>query len=188
MIRASLWLFSGVLLGLMIHLIVILILPSYASKDVWSRLSALDAKARIRVLDPVALGAPNPLRLDPELVYAVCQLDLSEGPGVVTGTLPGTFWSLGVFDSSGVSIYSTTNRAGVGDTVDLGIFNSEQTHLLAEQQFTIEEGLLIVQAPTDDLFVVVRLAPPYPQLKARYAKALMGLECSNIPSAPISGK
>jgi uncharacterized membrane protein len=180
-VRATLlWIIGGVLAGVMIHIIVILTLPALASHDVWSRVTALGASNKIAVLPAVVAGAPNPLRLDPELTYAVCQMNLGSGPGVVSGTLPDAFWSLAVFNRSGAVIYSTTNRDGIGKTLDLGIFNPAQTRLLAQQKLDIAEGLLIVESKTDDVFVVVRLAPPYPALRQRYESMLAGIQCGNI--------
>jgi len=180
MIRTLLWIFAGVLLGGVIHILVILALPSFATQDLWSRISALDAMDKAVVLEVPKPGEPNPLRLDPNMAYAVCQVDLSSGPGVVSGTLPDAFWSLAVYNRSGAVLYSTTNRDGVGQNLDLGIFNPAQTRLLAQQQLDITEGLLIVESPQNDVFIVVRLAPPHPAMKARYEEALADLDCGNI--------
>lgn len=180
MIRTALWIAGGMLLGLVIHIAVILVLPLFAVNDAWSRVAALDALNRTLVLPAVAAGAPNPFALDPELAYGLCRIDLAAAPGVVSGTLPDAFWSVAVFNRSGAVIYSTTNRDGIGQTLDLGIFNPSQTRLLSEQRIQIAEGLLIVEAPSNDVFVLVRLAPPYPALRARYERALGELVCGNI--------
>jgi uncharacterized membrane protein len=179
-IRLLLWLFGGLLLGAIIHIGVILSLPLFASNDVWTKVSALNALERVVVVPAVAPGQPNPLRLDPELTYAACQLDLRKGPGVVSGVPPSAFWSVAVYNRNGTVIYSTTNRDGLGTSLDLGLFNSAQTRLLAEQQLDIAEGLLIVDAPTDDVFAVVRLALPHPAMRARFEAALQTLACGNI--------
>jgi len=180
MTKALLWAAGGVLLGLMIHLVVILTLPNLAPQDLWSRIVERGALQKVLVLDPVEAGAANPLALDPHLLYAICQLDLRQGPGVVTGTLPDAFWSVSVFNRMGVAIYSTTNRAGTGNVLRLGVFDPAQTRLLAEQQFVIEEGLLIVESTADDVFVAVRLAPAHPVMRDRYRESLEGLDCGNI--------
>jgi uncharacterized membrane protein len=179
-IRLLLWLFGGLLLGAIIHIGVILSLPLFASNDVWTKVSSLNALEKIVVVPAIAPGQPNPLRLDPELTYAVCQLDLRKGPGVVSGVLPSAFWSVAVYNRIGTVIYSTTNRDGLGTSLDLGLFNSTQTRLLAEQQLDIAEGLLIVDAPTDDVFAVVRLALPHPAMRMRFETALQTLVCGNI--------
>lgn len=180
MIRLLVWILGGVVLGGVIHLVVILTLPDAAARNVWQRLAALDTVQQMTVLDDIAPGESNPLGLDPELLYGVCQLGLRDGPGVVNGELPLSFWSVAVFNRQGHVIYSTTNRSGSGRTLDLGVFNPAQTRLLAEQRFEIEEGLLIVEAPGNDVMVVVRLAPPHHAMRERYREALSNLRCLTI--------
>lgn len=178
--RLLIWLLAGVMLGGLIHLIVILTLPGAATRDLWTRLARIEAVETFKVLDDIAPGAPNPLGLDPELVYGVCQLDLRDGPGIVNGALPLAFWSVAVFDRQGHVIYATTNRSGTGGAIDMGIFNPAQTRLLAEQRFEIADGLLLVEAPGNNVMVVLRLAPPHKAMRDRYAEALAGLECGTI--------
>ena len=182
MIRTLLWVLGGVVLGGIIHIVVILSLPSLSATAAWDRVSALGADQGLVVLPATKAGEPNPLRLDPELAYAVCKIDLRKGPGTVTGKLPQAFWSIAVYGRKGTIVYSTTNRDGIGTQLDLGLFNSAQTRLLAEQKLDIAEGLLIVEAHEDELAVVVRLAPSHPEMRTRYEKSLAGLKCGNLPN------
>lgn len=184
MIRTLLWLLGGVLLGGIIHIIVVLTLPSLAEDTVWTRIQALDAVDRMVVLPAVQPGQPNPLGLDPDLAYGICQLDLSHGPGYVSGILPDAFWSVALFNAQGIVTYSTTNRDGIGQTLAMGIFNVAQTRLLAQQQIDIEEGLLVVEATTDQLAVLVRLAPPHQAMRSRFEQALSQVQCGTRSSAP----
>ena len=181
MTRLILWLLGGALLGGIIHILVILTLPMLADETTWSRVSAFEAKNHMLILPEVEAGKPNPLQLDPELVYGLCQVDLSDGPAYLRGTLPDAFWSLALFNEAGAVIYSTTNRDGIGQTVDLGIFNAAQTRLLAQQQLDIEEGLVVVEAPSDRLFVLVRLSPPHEVMRKRFAERLSAVRCGPRP-------
>ena len=180
MIRTGLWIFAGLVLGGIIHIVVILMLPALSATAAWDRIEALGPVEGTRVLAAVAAGEPNPLRLDPALTYAVCRVDLRHGPGTVAGTLPQAFWSVAVYARNGTVVYSTTNRDSTSNLLDLGLFNPAQTRLLAEQKLDVAEGLLIVEAQEDDLMVVVRLAPPHPAMRARYERALAGLRCGNL--------
>ena len=180
MLRTPLYLLGGLLLGLVIHLVVILILPRISENVAYSQVAALDALNKTVLLAVPASGQANPLHLDPDMSYGLCKLDLSAGPGEVTGTLPIAFWSVAVYDTSGTVLYSTTNRDGIGQTLDLGIFDPAQTRLLAEQKIDISPGLLIVEARTDEVFVIVRLAPPHPSMRPRYEAQLERLACRNI--------
>lgn len=179
MIRSALFVLAGLFLGGIIHIVVILTLPGQATQDVWTRISALNALDRPAILPVPGPGEPNPLRLDPDLTYGVCQLDLRKGPGVVSGLMPSAFWSVAVFNRQGAVIYSTTNRDGIGRTLDLGVFNPAQTRLLAEQQLDIAEGLLIVESREDDVFALVRLAPTHQAMRKRYEADLGQIFCGN---------
>lgn len=180
MSRLLFWILGGVVLGGLIHLVVILTLPDAAVRDVWHRLEAVAPLETFVVFDDLAPGEANPMGLDPELLYGVCRLELGDGPGIVNGDLPLAFWSVAVFNANGHVIYSTTNRSGSGDLLDMGLFNPAQTRLLAEQRFEIDEGLLIVEAQGNDVAVVVRLAPPHRAMRERYRDALSQLSCSTI--------
>lgn len=180
MVRTPLYLLGGLLLGLVIHLVVILILPRISENAAYAQVATIDALNKTTLLALPKAGEPNPLHLDPDMSYGLCKLDLSAGPGEVTGTLPLAFWSVAVYDTAGTVLYSTTNRDGIGQTLDLGIFDPAQTRLLAEQKIDISPGLLIVESRTDQVFVIVRLAPPHPSMRARYEAQLERLACRNI--------
>lgn len=182
MMRRALWILAGIVLGGVIHIVVILTLPALATDGLWARISPLDANNRPVVLAAPKAEQPNPLLLDPDLTYAVCQLDLRTGPGFVRGTLPLAFWSVAVYAPNGTVLYSTTNRDGIGSTLELGIFNAAQTRLLAQQQLDVSEGLLIVESNVDDVIALVRLAPAHQAMRGRYETALAGLTCGNIDS------
>lgn len=178
MMRPLLWLFAGVVLGGIIHIVVMLTLPSLAEETVWTRIRAFEARDRVIVLPAVVAGEPNPLGLDPLLTYGLCEVDLSAGPAYVTGTMPDAYWSLAIFNEAGSIAYSTTNRDGIGQTLDLGIFNAAQTRLLAQQQLDVAEGVLVVESSSDRLFVLVRLAPPHQAMRQRFETALASISCA----------
>lgn len=182
MIRTLLWLLGGLVLGGAIHLVVILSLPSLAANAAWARVETLDSLNKPAILPQALPGEPNPLRLDPELTYAVCRLDLRNGPGIVRGVLPLAFWSVAVYSRAGTILYSTTNRDGIGQNLELGIFNQDQTRLLAQQKLDIAQGLLIVESREDDVFVAVRLAPAHQVMRKRYEAALSRIACANSPA------
>lgn len=177
MIRFLLWLVGGVVLGGIIHIIVILTLPALAEQSVWSRVASLEADNAIVILPEVVAGEPNPLGLDPEMVYGLCRVDLAKGPAYVSGVLPDAFWSVALFNPSGIVTYATTNRDGIGQTLELGIFNAAQTRLLAQQELDIAEGLLVVESASDQLLILVRLAPPHRAMRTRFAQELSEVEC-----------
>ncbi len=183
MIRTLLWLLGGLLLGGLIHLVTILMLPLLAEDTTWTRIAQLEARNRVAILPAALPGEPNPFHLDTELSYGVCQVDLADGPAYLSGILPDAFWSVAIYNQAGIVTYSTTNRDGIGQNVELGIFNADQTRLLAQQQIDIAEGLLVVESRDDDLFILVRLAPPHEVMRPRFEQELSKLTCGPRPAA-----
>ncbi len=180
MSKTFLALFAGVLFGLIIHLSIILLLPLFPPTNAWKIFAKIAPIGEVIILERPLPGKANILRLDPELAYAVCRYDLSNGPGLLSGELTSDFWSVGVVDKNGVTIFSTRGSSSINNYLELGIFNPAQTRLLAEQQLGMQEGLIIVEAPRNQVFVVVRYAPPYPQMWDRYSKVLSKLNCSYL--------
>lgn len=184
MIRSLIFIAGGIVLGLIIHLVVMLSLPSFAEEDNWSRILKFNALERVQVLSTPQSFEPNPLRLDPNMLVAICRLNLTNGPGVVTGVLPNSFWSVSVFDRSDHAVYGTTNRSGLGRSLQLGIFNAGQTRLLAQRELEITEGLLIVESDMDDIYVVVRSLVPLKEMAPRFRAQLSTLTCTNAAMRP----
>ncbi len=180
MTRFVLWTLGGLFLGVFIHLVIILTLPRFAAHDLWDRVSALAAPGELVVLDPVRIGADNPLGLDPVFAQAICRLDLSRGPGQILGPLPDAFWSIVVYDTDGTSFYATTHRASSENRLNVGIFNPAQTKLLAQQEISADSDLLVVESAGNEIFAAIRLAPPHREMLQRYREILKGLSCTNL--------
>lgn len=171
----------GLVLGGIIHLVLVLALPGVINTSAWDRISELSPSGPGPViLAPPLPGQPNPLRLDPELVYAACRLDLTAAPARMFGTLPQSFWSVAVYGQNGQVIYATTNRDGLGRVLDLGVFTPAQVRLLAEQRYDVTDDLIIVESDEESALAVVRLAPPHPSARPRYEAQLKALGCKPI--------
>jgi uncharacterized membrane protein len=178
MTRFALWLLAGLILGGIIHLSVILLVPTFAERDAWSRLASIAPDQAVIALDHADSDLSRALQLDPALNYGICQFDLARGPVFIDGKLPHSFWSIAVAARDGRVIYSTTSRAGSGDEIKLGVFNPAQSRLLAEEGLDIGQGFLIVNAPTNQLTAIVRLWPEHDALRARYNDALEQISCT----------
>ena len=176
------WILGGIGVGLIIHLVVILSLPSLSQKDNWTQIEPLSKVEDFYVFKDVGANAPNPFKLDPELLYGACRLDLLRGVGVLSAQLPDAFWSLSLFDESGRAIFGTVNRPGVDHRLEVGIFNATQIRQLAEQKMEPPPNQLIVESDSDTVFAIVRLAPPHPAMRVHYRERLSQVRCSHISS------
>ena len=143
---------------------MILGLPALAHQhDLVARCGARPRRQGRRASRRRRRRAPNPLQLDPPLSYAVCRVNLCRAGGHQRHAARCVLVARHIRPPA-PSIYSTTNRDGIGQNLNLGIFNADQTHLLAEQQIDVADGLLIVELNDNEVFVVVtaRAAPRRP--------------------------
>ena len=63
------------------------------------------------------------------------------------------------------------------------MLDADQTRLLAQQKIDVAEGALVIGTTTDDVLVVVRLAPPQPAVRSRLEQALARIKCGNMPTS-----
>ena len=140
MIRTALWVLGGLVLGGIIHLAVILALPSLTGGVVWSQVAAMGALNKTVVLPAAQAGQPNPLKLDPELSYAVCQIDLRKGPGVVAGTLLTFIPAAGDFINA--QLLGSPGQRMVGNVIQ-SLFTSTQDYAGAGALSVILMALIV---------------------------------------------
>ncbi len=70
----------GLVLAGIVHLVSVLIMPNFAERDAYSRLSVIGSTNTVaQIDDPTPFGAVLPAT-DPAFVTAVCLYDLGDGP------------------------------------------------------------------------------------------------------------
>ncbi|MEM8628190.1 MAG: hypothetical protein AAGF32_09665 [Pseudomonadota bacterium] len=152
------WVCAGLLLGGIIHIVTIFALPVVATSSAWERLKQLTTPNQLYVYLGLNQGpAPIPL-MAPDIRYAICRFDVSDGPvRVTTQFLDGT-WSIALYSTQSANFYTITgldlkrkdltmilNRATDGSIttpVAEGAKTSTVTVAVPETQ-----GLLMLRAP-----------------------------------------
>ena len=95
MIRLALWLTGGALLGGIVHLSTVLMLPTTATQDAYSRLTPLAPVNQVVLLPAhTPEGSVLPF-MDPTFATAVCRYDLAGGPLKLTARLSLAYTSMG---------------------------------------------------------------------------------------------
>ena len=97
------WLFlivSGVLIGLVLHIVSLLAVPTLAPRDAYSRLAAFTGVNEAAALDVADAEKSLPF-LDPAFAYMACRFDVSSGPLQIRVPLAGRY----------VAVYSVDEEA-----------------------------------------------------------------------------
>ena len=152
---------SGILLAGIIHITIILLIPTLASQDAWSKLVAIGPQWHFTRLNNADENGSGVLAgTDPMFQTSACRFSLAESPVFIetTGNLP--FWSVAVFDRYGKNVYSFNDRTAIDQQLNLLILNSVQMSILREDPPASVEQSIVVETQINEGFVLVRALQP----------------------------
>ena len=143
-----------------VHIIIVLLIPSYAAKDAWAKLGNADnfwkfAPVTSSTREVIAL----PL-LDPAFSVSACRFDLKEAPLKVQANGNLAFWSVAIFDRLGRNIYSFNDRTAIEGQLSLLVVNAVQMARLRKDQPDELKESVLVEADQGEGFVLIRALRP----------------------------
>ncbi len=166
-------------LAAFVHLLVVWLVPRYATRDAFSgivRLTPGDGTVA------VASGGDGqdafPL-LDPATPGAVCRYDLSRGPARITLPMgrPG-FLSLSLHAGNGVAFFALTDRAAVSGKIQAVLVTAAQLKALqAHDDDDNPSQDLRILAPAEAGFAFARALAETPGLTGEAQAAAKALRC-----------
>jgi uncharacterized membrane protein len=172
---------GAAMVAALVHIVAILIIPLYASRDAFARLSPLGP-----VNATIALPQPGPqARLipfgDPAVASAFCHYDLSDGPLRVKAPAdPSGFSSLSFHTRRGSIFYAITDKAATHGVLEALVLTEEQLRaLVAKDDEDVPVTDLRIVSATKTGFVVMRSLSEQPGLYPRAESAVRMLSCAN---------
>jgi len=110
------WGIATVLLAAVVHLAIVLFLPTMKTARHIASFDVTGEIARLEQISARESGDTLLSRRSPDIAYAFCRFDLSERPLKISARFPKTFWTIGVFSDIGDNVYSLNDRqAGVNE-------------------------------------------------------------------------
>ncbi len=177
MIRLLLWVLGGTLLGGIVHLATVLILPSLATQDAYSRLAPIAPVNAVTPLPPPTAETAAIPFLDPAFAISVCRYDLTEGPIKLSVPVSPAYTSVSFYTRSEVAYYAINDRAAGRRVIELDLMTNEQRGDLPGDEEVTAADRLIVESPTlTGLILIKALAPEAGMLPAARS-ALAGARC-----------
>ena len=174
-------LIAGIILAGIIHITIVLLIPSLASKDAWSKLVTAGPQWQITRLNHTGNGKSSLLAaIEPQFQTASCRFSLQESPVFIRadGDLP--FWSVAVFDRYGDNVYSFNDRTAIDQQLNLLILNSLQMSVLREDPPAAVEQSIVVETPITEGFVLVRALQPDPSWASAVDKFFSDAACEKF--------
>lgn len=174
---------GAAMIAALVHIVAILVIPLYATRDAYARLSQLGP-----VNATIALPQSSPQeRLipygDPAVASAFCRFDLTDGPLRVKAPVDGSgFASLSFHTRRGSIFYAITDKAATHGTLEALVLTEEQLRVVSakdDEDVPVQE-LRIVSTGRQG-FVLMRALSEEPSLYPRAAARARSLTCANEP-------
>jgi uncharacterized membrane protein len=180
-IRFLLWLLGGVLLGGVVHLATVLLLPSMATKDAYSRLAPLTPVNKV-----VPVPAPSPDKatmpfMDPAFAMAVCRYDLTNAPLKFSVPISQAYTSVSFYTRSDIAYYAINDRAAGRRVIELDLMTTDQHNDLPDNEEITAADRLIVESPTNTGLIVIKALAAEPGLLASAQNLLVSAKCQPQP-------
>lgn len=145
----------------MVHIAVLLLLPSFSGDNVWSRITAAtDPYEPVRLDRPgvAGLSVSNP---DPLFRIVGCRFDLADGIARIRANGKVPYWSVSIYDRTGANVYSFNDRSSATGTLDFVVLTPAQTGEIRKEvpdeledsnfiETDIAEGIAVIRAFAPD--------------------------------------
>jgi uncharacterized membrane protein len=181
MFRIVLAILTGLVGAGLLHLIIILSLPSFSERDAYSRVLGEGAPLRFH---PIAgsRDAAGLMHDDPFMETAVCAFDLSAQPVRLAAGNGVPFWSLATFDSASNETFSINDRTSAGRALDIIVATPTQATALRKAVPASLMQSIIVETQQPQGYAVLRAMAPKPSFKPMVSRFLASASCASLSS------
>ena len=179
MLRILYALLLGLLGAGIVHIAVLLLLPSLSDRDAWSRLSAAGEPYTFIPVGSEAAGAALVTSADPHFQAVACRFDLSDGVVHVEAAGNVPFWSVSVYNRSGQNIYSYNDRTAAEGELDLILATPAQAVALRRSLPDELEQSVIVEMGAEQGMIALRSFIPDESWRSRVEAYLADASCTS---------
>lgn len=176
--RGTYIIICGLILAGIIHIMIILLIPTFGTKDASDQLSQSNDLWEFVTLS--SEGAANIVDIDPFFEIGACRFDLGEDSLLVTGPATDAHWSASVFTEDGKILYSMNKRTAIENKLSILVVNAIQMSNLREIQPEEIETSILVESRNNKGFLVLRVLSPDGSWKSGIAAFLDGVQCNRF--------
>lgn len=170
---------AAILLAGVIHVAAVLGMPHLAPSNAWERLAALVETNEVLVL-PVAAPEHQSLPLmAPDVRYAVCRFDITEGPVRLNTPILEDFWMIAFYTAAGENFYTISGAELKRDKIEFVISTKKEAIFEVGANILDDiDDLVVVASPERTGIAVIRAPLAGPSYAARTDDAMQKISCS----------
>ena len=178
--RLAYLLILGGLGALLVHILTIFMIPSFAENDAWARLPRSSEDGYFTPLNPEEGLAANMRASDPNFILGICRFDLSAAPFSLAGETAPTFWSLSVYNRRGINVFSINDKSLQGNSLDVVIATPLQITEMQKENPPELTGSVFVEVEAAEGFVLLRAFVPEESLREQATRFVRTASCENL--------
>ena len=156
-------LFYAIAIGLvgaaLLHIVIILSLPSFTGRDAYTRVQTFGETNRFFPLSNAG-GTLAPINDDPAMRAAVCAFSVTNGPVRLFAQGDVPFWSLAVYDSASNEVFSMNDRTSVTGALDTLVATPIQLIAIRKAVPQELEQSILVEMRGEEGYAVLRTFVP----------------------------
>lgn len=175
----GLYIALGIVLAGLIHVLAVLTLPMLAPRDAHARLAALGPANTMIQLPAPAPGRQVMPMMAPDVRYALCRYNLSEGPVRLRARIADGLGLIAFYTPLGENYYTVVGADMKHPEVDLIISTADQT--IEEVGVDSPEAfdrVVVVNSPVVEGIALIRAPLVGPSRSAEAERALKSAQCS----------
>lgn len=167
----------GILGAGIVHIAVLLLVPSHSRGDAWSTLAERSNFYVVTSLQPP--GSPPLIgSIDPLFRAVACRFDLEDGPVRLAGRGEVPYWSISVYDRAGQNIFSFNDRSSSDGALDFAIATPIQMIELRNDLPPAFDRSVFVEADIGEGIVLARAFVPDASWEPAVTSYLEGITCT----------
>lgn len=186
MIRWMIVVISGLIIGGIIHLATILVLPTLATQDAYSRVARISAINGVNALPAVEPGKELMPMMDPAFAYAACRYDLREGPIKLTLPVAQSYTSVSFYTNKNVAYYAINDRSAGRRIIELYLMTVDQHADVPEDENITAADRLIIDSPSRTGLIILKALAAEPGSMPQAQTALRAAVCG-VDKSLLSG-
>jgi uncharacterized membrane protein len=160
-----------------VHIVVLLAIPSQSKRDAWTRLSPVSKQYEIVRVGAGTAGGPVVGAADPSFLAAVCRFKLADGPVRVRASGRVPFWSASVYEREGPNLFSLTDRSATDGELDLVILRPEQMIEVRKNPPGDFERSIYIELPIQEGMILLRVFMPDNSWRQKIETYLAAANC-----------
>ena len=149
----------GLVGAALLHIVIILSLPSFTGRDAYTRVQAFGEANRFFPLASEG-NTLAPVNDDPAMKTAVCTFSVENGPIRLFADGDVPFWSLAVYDEASNEVFSMNDRTSVSGALDTLIATPIQLIGIRKAVPAELEQSILVEMRGEEGYAVLRTFVP----------------------------